>query len=80
MKLPVTVPAGWALNLKLAIEGALERLRSPKAETYATEADLPKPGDYWNGRTVVVRDIDGNGPGLAFCLDGAWFAIIGSAI
>lgn len=79
MKLPVTVPPGWALNLKLAIEGALERLRSPKAEIYPTTTDLPKPNDYWNGRTVMVRDIGGS-PGLAFCLDGAWFAITGSAI
>lgn len=74
MKLPVTVPAGWATTLKLAIETAINGLRSTPSETYPTTADLPQPNAYWNRRTVIVAET-GSGPGLAFCLNGAWFVI-----
>ena len=81
MKLTVTVPAGWALQLKNAVEEAFDILRSPKAQIYDAVADLPKPTVFWNGRTVLVRDIDGMGAkGSATCLDGAWYDSSWSAL
>ena len=55
------------------IQQAFVAHKSPPAQIVAAVSDLPPPARN-QGRTLIVRDIDGLGnPGKATALDGSWF-------
>jgi hypothetical protein len=80
MTLPKTGLSGPFLNFANGVQRALNALRSVPVAVYGTVSDLPK-ADEWQGRAVIVRDIDGAGTkGMAFALDGAWHDVTGATI
>lgn len=80
MTLPKLGLTGPALNFANAVQRWGDGLSSVRVQIVNTVADLPNAA-LWNGRQVIVRNIDGAGtPGLAFALDGAWRDMTGATI
>ena len=80
VKLAFAGLAGAVLNFANAVQRAFDNLSSVRLTIVADVATLP-PASQWQGRQVIVRDIDGLGAmGTATALDGAWYDYAGGAL
>ena len=68
------------LDFANAVQRAFDGLLSVRLRIVDATTDLPN-ATAWNGRQIIVRDIDGAGTmGVATALDGAWYDNSGGAL
>lgn len=80
MKIPFSGLTGPVLNFANAVQSAFDRLISVPLLIVADVSSLLN-AEAWNGRQVIVRDIDGAGTmGIATALDGDWYDNSGGAL
>lgn len=80
MKIPFSGLTGPVLNFANAVQAAFDRLISVPLLIVDDVSSLLN-AEAWNGRQVIVRDIDGAGTmGVATALDGAWYDNSGGAL
>lgn len=80
MSLPKSGLSGPVLNFANAVQATLERLSSVRLTIVNDRSELPS-ATLWQGRSILIRDIDGAGTkGIATALDGVWLDHTGATI
>lgn len=80
MKIPFSGLTGPVLNFANAVQSAFDRLISVPLLIVDDVSSLLN-AEAWNGRQIIVRDIDGAGTmGVATALDGDWYDYSGGAL
>ena len=73
MKIPFSGLTGPVLDFANGVQRGFDGLLSVRLRIVDAATDLPN-ATAWNGRQIIVRDIDGAGnPGVATALDGDWY-------